>query len=71
VRRIYAHFEMPLTEAAETAMRRFLAENPKDRNGAHRYSLGTFGLEADDLIRRFKAYREYFGVPVEGVPPTT
>jgi Sulfotransferase family len=71
VRRIYAHFEIPLTEAAATAMRRFLAENPKDRNGAHRYSLGTFGLEADDLVRRFKAYREYFGVPVEGGPPTT
>jgi Sulfotransferase family len=67
VRRIYAHFDIPFTEAASVAMRRFLAENPKDKHGAHRYSLSAFGLEADDLARRFKAYREYFGVPREDV----
>ena len=69
VRRIYAHFEIPLTEAAETLMRRFLAENPKDKHGAHRYSLRSFGFEADDLARRFKAYREFYGVPREEVSP--
>jgi sulfotransferase family protein len=69
VRRIYAHFEIPLTEAAEASMRRFLAENPKDKHGAHRYSLGSFGLEADDLVRRFKAYREFYGVPREEASP--
>jgi hypothetical protein len=63
--RIYAHFDVPLTEDASAAMRRFLAANPKDKHGAHRYSLSTFGLEADDLVRRFKAYREYYGVPRE------
>jgi len=67
VRRIYAHFDIPLTEAASAAMRRFLAENPKDKHGAHRYSLSAFGLDPDDLGRRFKAYREYFGVPREEV----
>ena len=59
----------PLRPAAHgggrAAMRRHLAANPKDKHGAHRYSLGTFGLEADDLVRRFKAYREYYGVPRE------
>lgn len=67
IRRIYAHFDVPLTEEASAAMRRFLAANPKDKHGAHRYSLSTFGLEADDLVRRFKAYREYYGVPREEV----
>ena len=67
VRRIYAHFDIPLTEAASAAMRRFLVENPKDKHGAHRYSLSAFGLDPDDLGRRFKAYREYFGVPREEV----
>ncbi len=66
VRRIYAHFEIPLTEATEAPMRRFLAENPKDKHGAHRYSPSSFGFEADDLARRFKAYREFYGVPSEG-----
>lgn len=69
VRRIYAHFDIPLTEAAAESMRRFLAENPKDKHGAHRYSLSSFGLEADDLARRFKAYREFYGVPREEVSP--
>jgi hypothetical protein len=67
IRRIYEHFDIPLTEDAAAAMRRFLGENPKDKHGAHRYSLSTFGLEADDLVRRFKAYREYYGVPREEV----
>lgn len=69
VRRIYAHFEIPLTEAAEAPMRRFLAENPKDKHGAHRYSPRSFGFEADDLARRFKAYREFYGVPREEASP--
>jgi len=64
-RRIYTHFGIPFTEIAETRMRRFLASNPKDKHGPHRYSLGTFALDADDLARRFKAYREYFGIPAE------
>ena len=64
-RRIYAHFGIPLTEIAETRMRRFLANNPKDKHGPHRYSLGTFALDADDLTRRFKTYREHFGIPSE------
>ncbi len=68
VRRIYSSFEMALTEAAETRMRQFLEQNPKDKHGAHRYTLSSFGLEYDDLIRRFKAYREHFGVPPEAAP---
>ena len=65
VRRIYAHLDAPLTDAAEQRMRRFLAENPKDKHGPHRYSLETFGLDAADLAHRFKAYREHLGIPSE------
>jgi hypothetical protein len=68
VRRIYSSFGMALTQAAETRMRQFLEQNPKDKHGAHRYTLSSFGLEYDDLIRRFKAYREHFGVPPEAAP---
>src|SRR5208337_2828650 len=45
VRRIYQHFELKLTPAAETAMGRFLAENPQGKDGVHRYSLEEFGLD--------------------------
>ena len=65
VRRIYAHLDVPLTDNAEQRMRHFLAENPKDKHGPHRYSLETFGLDAADLAHRFKAYREHFGIPSE------
>ena len=68
VRRIYSHFEIPLSEAATARMRRFLADNPKDKYGPHEYSLETFGLDVDDLSRRFKAYRERFGIPSESGP---
>ena len=62
VRGIYAHFDLPFTPAAEQRMRRFLAANPKDKHGAHRYSLEQFGLDADAARARFRAYRERFGV---------
>src|SRR5262249_42197600 len=64
-RRIYSHFGIPFTEIAETRMRRVLARTPQGKDQPTRYSLGTFALDADDLTRRFKAYREYFGIPAE------
>jgi hypothetical protein len=69
VARIYARLEIPLTEAAAARMRRFLADNPRDRHGQHRYSLAAFGLAADDLAQRFAAYRDHFGVPSETRAP--
>jgi len=65
VRRIYAQFMMPLTPAAEQRMERFLAENHQDKHGRHHYALDNFGLDAQDLAQRFKAYSDYFGVPSE------
>ncbi len=65
VRRIYSHFQTPLTMAAETSMQGFLAENPQGKHGRHEYALDTFGLDAQDLAHRFKEYSEYFGVPSE------
>ena len=36
---------------------------PEGQHGTHRYALESFGLDAESLGRRFKAYCEYFGVP--------
>ena len=60
VRRMYEHFELPLTPAVEARMRRFLAENPKEKHGPHRYTLAQFGLDPDAERRRYRAYRERF-----------
>ena len=66
VRRIYEHFDLGLTRAAATAMQRFLAENPKDKGGVHRYSLETFGLDPQAERRHFQSYLDCFGIEPEG-----
>jgi hypothetical protein len=62
VRKIYAHFDLPLNSQVETRMRQCLAENPQDKNGRHEYSLEQFGLDADTERRRYRAYCERFGL---------
>jgi len=69
VRRIYDHFGMELRPEAEARMRRFLAENPRDKHGTHRYSLAFAGLDADRLRPSFADYQRRFEVawePSEG-----
>ena len=65
VRRIYEQFDLELTAEAEQRMRRFLAANPKDKHGIHRYSLAEAGLDAETEHRRYAAYRERYGVEAE------
>ena len=60
VRSAYAHFDVPFTATAETRMRRYLADSPKDKHGAHVYSLSQFGLDADEEHERYRDYRERF-----------
>ena len=67
VRRIYAYFDLEITEAAVAAMQRFLRENPKNKDGVHRYSLAEFGLNPEEERRRFQFYLDFFGIEPEGV----
>lgn len=67
VGRIYAHFGLTLGAEAETRMRRFLAENPADKHGAHAYTLAAAGLDVATERRRYAAYQEHFGVASENV----
>ena len=65
VRRIYAHFDRALAPEAETRMRRFLADNPADKHGRHRYTLAAAGLDPAVERRRYAAYQQHFGVASE------
>jgi hypothetical protein len=65
VRRIYAHFDLELTAAAETAMQRFLLANPKHKGGIHRYSLEEFGLNPEAERHSFQFYLDFFGLEPE------
>jgi hypothetical protein len=67
VRRIYAHFGLTLSGEAEARMRRFLAENPSDKHGAHTYTLAAAGLDADVERRRFADYQQHFGIASETI----
>jgi len=65
VRRIYEHFGLVLTLDAEERMRHFLAANPRDKHGAHRYTLADAGLDAATERWRYRAYQQHFGIATE------
>lgn len=65
VRGIYRHFNRELSREAEEVMRLFVTQNPKDKCGAHRYSLKEFGLDPATEMRNFQGYTEYFGITPE------
>lgn len=65
IRRIYDHFGIAFTPEAESRMARYLAANPKEKSGVHRYSLDEFGLDVEAERRRFADYVDRFRIPPE------
>ena len=65
VQRIYNHFGLELTDVAKERMRDFIASNPKDRHGTHRYTIQEFGLDALRERERYRFYKDYFQVSEE------
>ena len=65
VRRVYDHFGLELTDAAEQRMRRWLDENPRGKYGEHVYRAEDFGLTDDMIAARFGAYMQHFGIQRE------
>lgn len=63
--RIYAHFGMPMSDEARQRMRAFIAGNPRDRHGTHRYTLEQFGLDRATERARYRFYQDYFKVAEE------
>jgi hypothetical protein len=68
VRTIYDRLGIELSDAAEKAMRAFLAANPQEKHGGHSYSFADTGLDAGLLRERTRAYTEFFDVPEEALP---
>jgi Sulfotransferase family len=65
IHRVYDRLGLELSSESETRMRDFLARNPSDRHGTHRYSWADTGLDAGELRERARRYQEYFDVPSE------
>ncbi len=50
---LYRDLGLELTPEAQQRMLSFLAANPKDKHGRHRYTLEEFGLDAADVRQSF------------------
>lgn len=66
IEKIYDFLGWSLSDDARAAMNAFLAANPRNKHGEHRYSLEMYGLDRDTVISRFATYCERFGVPIGG-----
>ena len=65
VERLYEFLGWPLSSEARESMNSFLSENPRNKYGAHRYTLADFGLDRARETQRFARYCERFEIPVE------
>jgi hypothetical protein len=68
VRTIYDRLDIELSDAAEKSMQAFLAANPQEKHGGHRYSFADTGLDEGLLRERTRAYTEFFDIPQEALP---
>jgi len=62
MKKLYRHFDEPLTPQAESAMAAFLANNPQGKHGTHKYSLEEFGLTAPQVRDHFRDYCREFEI---------
>ena len=67
IHHIYRRLGLELSSGAEQRMRRFLAANPADKHGGHRYRFADTQLDAGALRERARSYQEYFDVPSESL----
>jgi hypothetical protein len=65
VRSIYEHVGRELSPDVEQRIKHFLAENPRDKHGLHRYSFADTGLDKDQLLERTARYCAFFDVERE------
>ena len=65
VRKIYDHFNWPLSDSIEERMRQVLAHQPPEQVGTHRYLPAQFGLEAAEMGNLFRNYCARFDLPVQ------
>jgi len=65
VEKIYDTFGLPMTGTAADRMRAFIADNPKDKHGIHRYSPEEYGVDPDRIRESFRPYMDRFGLEPE------
>jgi hypothetical protein len=61
VRAACDHFGYDFTPEYEARARRYLAQNPRHKRGAHHYRLEDFDLDEETVNRHFAVYRAWLG----------
>lgn len=69
VEKIYDALDLPMSDAGVAAMRTFIADNPKGKDGIHRYAPEEFGVDPATVRREFAPYIERFGLEPEAAGP--
>ena len=59
IQKIYSYFGWEMSEASLERKRKFLAENPKGKNGVHVYTPEDFGLTKEMIDRKFGHYLDF------------
>jgi hypothetical protein len=62
-RRVYEWSGIEISPDAESAMRRWMQDNARERRAAHDYSLEEFGFTPEGLAADFAEYRERYILP--------
>lgn len=62
VQKLYQHFGLEFTADFEKKLEQWIRANPKNKTGAHHYSLEQFGLDRNMIQKRFAKYSAQFGV---------
>ena len=65
VEKIYDAFGLPMSGEAADRMKAFIADNPKDKHGIHRYSPEEYGIDPEQIHASFRPYMERFGLEPE------
>jgi len=59
IKEVYDQFGWELTNETLARFKAFLKENPKDKNGAHIYSLEDFDLTEEYIEQKFSRYIDF------------
>jgi hypothetical protein len=65
VEKIYAAFDLPITDAAAQRMQTFVSANPPGVHGVHSYSPEQYGIDPDVVRSEFRDYIDHFDVTPE------
>ena len=65
IAKIYAAFDLPMSDPGADAMRAYIADHPKGKDGIHRYSPEEYGVDPVVVRREFAPYIDHFDLKPE------